>query len=412
MRSEPVLRVRHLAKSFSHLPASPWAAMAALLGLGRRPLAAGKRVLHDISFDLMPGQALAIIGRNGSGKSTLLKLITGSLVPDAGSISIAGRISAILELGAGFDLDATGRQNMAMQAALWGVQAEELARHSQAIIDYSELGAAIDEPVRTYSSGMMLRLAFSIAIHAQADVLIVDEALAVGDARFQQKCMASIRAHLSRGGALLLVSHDLNSVKTLCQHAILLQDGRIVQQGAPAAVCDAYLARLLTQADGAGDQAAAVTHGAAASIVELLINGQPRRDVALRTGDWLEIRLTLQAHTAVDNLAAGFMLHDARGQDLFGVNTQLARQPIALHQAGQTCTVTLRVQLLLGAGHYTVTVAVHDADDYTRNVIYWGFGAIAIEVVDPSGDSVGHCKLPHHLDVQFQSQPGPLVIHS
>ncbi|TSE30773.1 Teichoic acids export ATP-binding protein TagH [Tepidimonas thermarum] len=402
MRSDALLSVRGLSKSF-HTHESRWRAVARLLGVANGS-EQGKQVLRDITFDLLPGQALAIVGRNGSGKSTLLKLITGSLLPDSGSISCCGRISAILELGAGFDLHATGRQNMAMQAALWGVPADVLAAQAQAIIDYSELGPAIDEAVRTYSSGMLLRLAFAIAIHAQAELLIVDEALAVGDARFQQKCMASIRAHLARGGGLLFVSHDLNSVKTLCDHAILLDGGVIVQQGHPASVCDAYLSRLLgQQAPTSGPTSAAP--GAQASITRLLVNGQPQRDVALKSGDWLEIAMELHAHAPVDNLAAGFMLHDARGQDLFGVNTQLSGQTIRFTQPGQQCCVTLRMQALLGPGHYTITVAVHDADDYTRNVIFWGFGAIALEILDPQGGSVGHCKLPHQLSVTPAGHP-------
>lgn len=403
MRSEPILVVEGLRKGFRRF-ASRRQAVAALLGWGGAA-APEHVVLRDVSFSLLPGQALGVVGRNGSGKSTLLKLITGSLLPDAGSIVCRGRVSAILELGAGFDLQATGRQNMAMQGALWGVAPEVLAARAEQIVAFSELGSAIDEPVRTYSSGMLLRLAFAIAIHAEADVLIVDEALAVGDARFQQKCMGAIRAHLARGGALLFVSHDLNSVRTLCDEAILLERGEIVARGAPALVCDTYLGLLLeggAAATAGGD--GAVVANAKAQVTGLWVNGQACRDVTVRSGDWLEVRLALRAHEPVGNLAAGFMVHDVRGQDLFGVNTQLRGQVIAFSRAGQTCVVVLRVQVLLGAGRYTMTVAVHDADDYTRNVIFWGFSVIGLEVVDPLGDSVGHCKLPCALDVVLDQE--------
>ncbi|WP_185969594.1 MULTISPECIES: ABC transporter ATP-binding protein [Tepidimonas] len=404
MRSDqPLLRIRGLRKCFYPHTHSRRAALAALLGWRGAAAGAAHTVLRDIDLDLWPGEALAIIGRNGSGKSTLLKLITGSLLPDEGTIECRGRISALIELGAGFDLAATGRQNMALQAALWGVAADVLARQADAIITYSELGTAIDEPVRTYSSGMLLRLAFAIAIHAQAELLIIDEALAVGDARFQQKCLASIRQHLARGGGLLFVSHDLNSVKTLCQRAILLDDGAIRAQGQPAAVCDAYLSQLLgagSASAASGEQDSADTP---ATVTALLLNGRPTRDIVLRSGDWLDITVHLRANQSVQQLAAGFMLHDARGQDLFGVNTHLAGHRIDLTHPGDTCTVTLRAQLLLGAGHYTVTVAVHDALDYTRNVIYWQFGAIAIEIVDPDSTSVGHCRLPYQLNVAQSS---------
>jgi lipopolysaccharide transport system ATP-binding protein len=226
------LRVRQLRKAF--MPRlSTGQSLAALLGRYASPSAAAKTVLQDITFDLWAGQALALIGRNGSGKSTLLKIINGSLLPDAGTIECRGRISALIELGAGFDPQASGRQNMAMQGALWGLSRQELADSVQRIIDFSELGPAIDEPVAHYSSGMLLRLAFSIAIAARADLLIVDEALAVGDVRFQQKCIAAVQAHLQRGGALLFVSHDLNSVKQLCDRALVIEDGHIIASGPP-----------------------------------------------------------------------------------------------------------------------------------------------------------------------------------
>ncbi len=399
MHCEPILRVRGLTKRFP-IRQRRRDALRRLLGMTQGE-ATVKTVLDGVSFELFPGEAMALIGSNGSGKSTLLKLITGSLLPDEGVIEYEGRISAILELGAGFDLSATGRQNMEMQAALWGVEADELRRQAEHIIAFSELAGAIDEPVRTYSSGMLLRLAFSVAIHAQAELLIVDEALAVGDARFQQKCLAAIKAHLARGGALLFVSHDLNTVKTLCSRALLLEGGRIVQQGASPLVCDTYLSRLLGVSHPV-DHGSVAAHGkrAVATLTSLRLNGHAARQIAVHSGDWLEVKLVLRANAAAENLAAGFMLHDVRGQDLFGVNTKLAGKVIRFAQAGEVVTVTLHAQVLLGAGQYTLTVAVHDADDYTRNVVFWEFSAVTIEVLDPAGDSVGHCKLPHRLHVE------------
>jgi len=396
-----LLSVRSVCKQFYPRLTSTQS-LAALLGWGVAPHTRAKSVLSDIGFDLRAGQALALIGRNGSGKSTLLKIINGSLLPDAGTIERRGRISAIIELGAGFDPQASGRQNMAMQAALWGLSAQELVERTDAIIDFSELGAAIDEPVAHYSSGMLLRLAFSIAIAAQSELLIIDEALAVGDVRFQQKCISAVRQHLQRGGALLFVSHDLNSVKDLCDRAIVLEGGRIIADATPTQACQTYLQRLFDEAATAPALHAPVPHRQTPRwllVTDVRVNGKRATEHTVEAGGPLHVVITLQALQPSQHLCLGIMLHDTRGTDIFGSNTVLQRQPLVFTEPGQRLEVHWHIQAHLGAGHYTLTLGIHDQHDFTRDVDYWAFDACVLHVLDGDPRTVGVCRLPCRVTV-------------
>lgn len=197
--------------------------------------------LRDVTFDVAPGESVAIIGRNGSGKSTLLQLITGTLNPTQGEVRTRGRIAALLELGAGFNPEFSGVENVRLNAALLGLSPEEIETRLPSILDFAELGDHITQPVKTYSSGMYVRLAFSVVAHTTPELMIVDEALAVGDAAFQAKCMAWIRRYKAGGGSLLFVSHDVASVRALCDRAIYLEHGRVKAIGPAGQVTDHYL---------------------------------------------------------------------------------------------------------------------------------------------------------------------------
>ena len=197
-------------------------------------------VLDDVSLSIAHGRSVGLIGRNGSGKSTLLKLLTGIIYPDAGTLSVHGRISSLLELGAGFHPDFSGRDNVYINASIFGLTRRETERRFERIVEFSELGEFIDNPVRTYSSGMYMRLAFSVAIHVDADVLFIDEILAVGDANFQRRCMDRIRELRQEGKTIVLVTHDLSSVEKICDECVWLDQGRVVDQGLPQRVLDGY----------------------------------------------------------------------------------------------------------------------------------------------------------------------------
>ncbi len=198
--------------------------------------------LEDISLEVFRGQTLGIIGHNGSGKSTLLQIVAGTLSPTQGTVNVKGRVSALLELGSGFNPEFTGRQNVFFNAQILGLSREEVEERFDKIANFAEIGSFIDEPVKTYSSGMYVRLAFAVAIHVDPEVLIVDEALAVGDSVFVHRCMAKIREFQDGGGTILFVSHDVGSISRLCSEAVWLNQGRIVEKGKPAEVCKHYQA--------------------------------------------------------------------------------------------------------------------------------------------------------------------------
>jgi lipopolysaccharide transport system ATP-binding protein len=257
MPTDPIISVRAVSKAYriwenpaNRLFASLWRAVAGVAPAGSRWNAAAsgraKRLyrdfyaLHDVALDIRKGESIGIIGRNGSGKSTLLQIIAGTLRPTAGSVKVTGRVAALLELGSGFNPDFTGRENVFLNAAVLGISRAQIEARYDAIAAFAEIGAFIDEPVRTYSSGMVVRLAFAVAAHVDPDILIVDEALSVGDARFQLKCARAIDRFLAQGVTLLFVSHEASMVKRLCRHALLLEHGEVIYAGRPNDVVNLY----------------------------------------------------------------------------------------------------------------------------------------------------------------------------
>ena len=200
--------------------------------------------LQDVSFSIEPGESVALIGRNGSGKSTMLKVISGVMYPSGGSVAVNGEIAPMIELGAGFDMDLTARENIFLNGAVLGHDRDYMMEHFDRIIEFSELKDFVDVPVKNFSSGMIARLGFSIATEVQADILVCDEVLAVGDFMFQQKCHDRMEQMLSGGTTLLFVSHDINQVKQLCRRAIWIDHGHLRGDGPSAEVCDAYVAAM------------------------------------------------------------------------------------------------------------------------------------------------------------------------
>lgn len=305
--------------------------------------------LRDVSFEIAPGETVGIIGRNGSGKSSLLQMICGTLSPTSGTVTTHGRLAALLELGAGFNTEFTGRENVLLNAAILGFPQEQMLERMGEILAFSELGDFLDQPVKTYSSGMYARLAFSIAIHVDPEILIVDEALAVGDARFVAKCMRRIKDIQKTGASILFVSHDVSSVRTLCDRAIWLDKGRMLEQGDVFPVTGRYM-EMMFQDDDAGDDdeheaihsanvpvlgnvlaevvvedialdSRPVTHwgshkGLILSAAVLDANGA-RRDVH-EWGKSMEIRISLRIPQSIDreHLSVAVSIKDLKGSDL------------------------------------------------------------------------------------------------
>ncbi len=369
-------------------------------------------VLRDISFRIEQGEAVGIIGVNGAGKSTLLKLITGTSIATTGHITAPAHISALLELGMGFHPDFTGRQNVMLAGRMQGLERAEILALMPAIEDFADIGEYIDQPVRTYSSGMFVRLAFSVATAVRPEVLIIDEALAVGDAYFQHKSFARIREFREQGTTLLFVSHDPTTIKSLCGRAILLGEGRVLMDGRPDAVLDYYNA-LIAQREEAelqpGDAAYAGRSGnGKASIQSLSMDsaGEPAQIVAV--GAPLALTLQVQAHEYITDLSLGFMIRDRTGYDVFGSNTWLRGELAELgHKPGQSRRVIIRIpSLQLGPGSYSLTLALHSgASHVAGNYDWWDKAAVFQIVADNSQPHfAGLCALQASIELAEDSR--------
>lgn len=288
-------------------------------------------ILRDITFSVTPGEAVGIVGVNGAGKSTLLKIITGTTQPTNGSIQRNGRIAALLELGMGFHPDFTGRQNVFMAGQLLGLQSDEIVRCMPAIEDFAEIGEYIDRPVRTYSSGMQMRLAFSVATAVRPDILIVDEALSVGDAYFQHKSFGRIREFRERGTTLLIVSHDRNSIQNLCDRAILLEDGYIIKDSKPEEVMDYYNALIAERENSTIEQkkmddgrVQTVSGSGEARIASIeLLNEKRQPAEYINVGENVQLKVIVQLNADLPELVFGYMIRDRLGQAVYGTNTHL-----------------------------------------------------------------------------------------
>lgn len=378
----------------------------------RRSYHEEKLAVQDISFNLGSGQVLGVIGRNGAGKSTLLKLVMGVILPDRGSISLSGRVTGLLELGTGFNSDMSGYDNIAFNAALLGMTPAEVAAQRQAIIDFSELGDVIHHPVRTYSSGMTMRLAFSVAIHANPACFVVDEALSVGDAHFQQKCMRRIKQFRADGGSILFVSHDMNAVKVLCDQVIVLEQGSAVFFGTPDQAVNYYY-RLM--ADMEKDEMAlgppepvmnaipartetAASYGSGeVRIRGAKILGLDSGSEILTSGETADFIFDLAAGQGMESVTLGIMIRDRLGQDIYGTNTYFLGRPLSL-AAGEQVSFAIRMAVNLGPGHYTVTAALHDKDNHISGCYHWCDNLLQFEVAGYSGPHFdGLCRLEPSL---------------
>jgi lipopolysaccharide transport system ATP-binding protein len=381
--------VTKLGKAYKQYP-NRWARLAEWLTPGHRPRHSLKWVLRDISFTVQPGEAVGIIGINGAGKSTLLKMITGTTHPTTGSVHISGSVAALLEMGMGFHPDFTGRQNAFMAGQLLGYSVEEIARLMPDIEAFAEIGDYIDQPVRVYSSGMQVRLAFSVATAHRPDVLIVDEALSVGDAYFQHKSFDRIRDYRRRGTTLLIVSHDKGAIQSICDRAILLNAGQLAMQGEPEAVMDYYNAMLADRQnqdvkqevlnDGKVQTISGTGEAVVSSIQLLNDTGQPIEVVDV--GQSICLRIEVQVHDSLPRLELGYGVKDRLGQVMYGTNTDLKKQELVAVSANSRYVFNIYFNANLGPGTYSVQTALVSTDTHLVNNYEWRDLALVFNVMN------------------------------
>ena len=391
---DPVLELEAVSKSFQRY-AHPRDRLWELLW-PKRSRVQTFQALESIDLQVMPGRTVGIVGRNGAGKSTLLQIVAGTLNPSSGRVRLRGRVAALLELGSGFNPEFTGRQNVFFNGQLLGLSPQDIRDRLADIVGFAEIGNFLDQPVKTYSSGMMVRLAFSVVAHLEPELLIVDEALAVGDARFQARCMKRIRQLKENGTTILFVSHDANAVRMLCDEALLLEGGRVLERGNPNWVLNHYNQLLgLEDSDSyrplsQETQQAGLCyttqayhpnrHGnGRATILSAALSGSGIEAGKVLQGGELSLSFQLQIHQDLPDALVGLSIRNLYGVVIYGTNNlQLEQHPKAL-KAGSCPELSFTWRNRLNAGVYTISIAITSED---CEVYDWIDEALAFEVVN------------------------------
>jgi lipopolysaccharide transport system ATP-binding protein len=367
-QSQPAIRLQKVSKRFAFTPDTPQSVLESVISVvsRRRAKAQDLWAVRDVTFDIEPGRCVGIIGRNGSGKSSLLKLIARIIQPTTGQIEVRGRVSALLELGAGFHQDLTGRENIYLNASVLGLNRQQTEGLFDEIVAFSELGRFIDMPVKHYSSGMYMRLGFSVAIHVRPDILIVDEILAVGDQTFQAKCMDRIMEMKRAGVTILFISHDLSTIGNLCSDVIWLDRGRVRQVGPAEQVLAQYrdhlFQRVGEQLNFENDAGGFRRWGSRQ--IEItgvrLLDDDGRESTIFHTGDSLRVEIAYAAHEPVTEPEFGLALYRHDGLHIAGPNTRVGGLEMGVVEgSGVVCYVIEQLPFL--PGRYQISAAIHDS---------------------------------------------------
>lgn len=422
MTEEAVIKVNDVHKSFKLFYDKGYSLKEVLLFSKRRRYEKHE-VLRGVSFDVKRGEAIGLIGHNGCGKSTMLKLLTRIMYPDSGSIEIKGRVSSLIELGAGFHPDMSGRENIYTNASIFGLTKKEIDNRLQAIIDFSEIEEFIDNPVRTYSSGMYMRLAFSVAINVDADILLIDEILAVGDVSFQNKCFNRLKEIKSKGTTIVIVSHSLGQIEQICDRSIWIHDGLIREQGSPKEIHMDYYDFMIqkmqdsearsaekaeAEKEAPPEETAAETeteaapaeeseaqskrwgsHDAVITAIKVTDSENTVRRV-FKTGSEIFIKVDFTVKKTVEDAVFGIGIFNRGGVQCYGTNTRIDMMDrFDLTSDGSTVIKLTDVNLL--PGEYTIDIAIESGNgipvDYYRE-------ACTVEMVSPVSD-VGVARIPH-----------------
>lgn len=433
--SEIAIKVENLSKCY-HIYDKPRDRLLQMLTRGRKQYFQEFWALKDVSFEIKKGETVGIIGRNGSGKSTLLQMICGTLNPTHGNVQTHGRVAALLELGSGFNPEFTGRENVYMNASVLGLSREEIDGRFDSIIAFADIGGFIEQPVKTYSSGMMVRLAFGVIAHVDADILVIDEALAVGDAFFTQKCMRFLRNFMETG-TVLFVSHDTGSVLSLCSRALWIDKGQTIQDGSPKEVCEQYLEAFYEAQQGKGrttdvrlgiaqqsdkqtrdarlsfinhsnlrndleifnfDPSAPLFGKGDAKILDVVIQDSEGKKLSwVVGGEMVTISIFVQAITKLRQPIIGFLVRNHLGQNLFGDNTYLTTLNDDIKTKPDQLLIGefTFIMPILPLGDYSVTVAVSDGTQQEHVVHQWIHDAIIFKS-HATSTSTGLIGIPMH----------------
>ena len=368
-----------------------------------------KTVLKDVSFDVGAGEVVGLIGQNGAGKSTLLKIISRTLKPSSGRVTSGAKISSILELGMGFHGDLTGRQNAYQSCSLMGYSKEQIDEIIAYIEDFAEIGEYFDYPVRIYSSGMQMRLAFSVVTANRPDILIIDEALSVGDVYFQHKSFDKIKEFKSLGTTLIIVSHDSGAIKSICDRVILLEKGQILKDGEPEAVLDYYNALIskkqdvqISQITLQNGKTATVSGNKKACIKNVeILDAAGKKIQNLEVGKKIKLKVTVQANENLPSLVLGYQIKNRFSQVVYGTNTYHLKQALKNLKKGEEYDFSFEFDANLGVGSFSVTIALHDSDNHLQNNYEWRDNAIIFNVVNFSKpDFVGLAYLEPNLEIK------------
>jgi len=323
-----------------------------------------QHALQGVSFEIKKGEFFGIVGRNGSGKSTLLKILAGIYQPTSGHVETKGRLVPFIELGVGFNPELSGRENVYLNGALLGFTRKEIDDMYDEIVEFAELEKFMDQKLKNYSSGMQVRLAFSVATHAEADILLVDEVLAVGDADFQRKCFNYFRLLKNQGKTVIFVSHDMNAVREYCDRAVLIEKSKIIVEGNVGKVASSYTRMFMEDDSIAKNDAQAKIKKNRWGTKQIQYSGlavEPKR--ITQDAETIEIKVDYEAKDDVEGPIFGFSVKNTAGTIMFGTNTRLLKQDVAAIKKGTKGTITWKVPNILNDGDYVIDVAVANSDE-------------------------------------------------
>ena len=374
--------------------------------------------LRDVNFQVERGETVGIIGTNGSGKSTILKIITGVLNPTAGEVKVDGRISALLELGAGFNMEYTGIENVYLNGTMMGFSKEEVDARLQDILDFADIGDFVYQPVKSYSSGMFVRLAFAVAINIDPEILIVDEALSVGDVFFQAKCYRKFEEFKKMGKTILFVSHDLSSISRYCDRVILLNKGVKLEEGSPKQMVDMYKQLLVGQDPAKAEEKKEeqkeswsqqfqvnpnmLEYGTKlAEIVDFaVLDDKNRCTNTIEKGSSFRIRMKVVFHQDIQEPIMAYTFKDIKGTEITGTNTLFEKKSVEHSQAGDSCTVTFEQEMFLQGGEYLLSFGCTGYKDGEFTVFHRLYDACNITVVS-NKNTVGFYDMNSKVEIRY-----------